>query len=187
MFSEMVRNYGSRGRGVSARDNHVIKGMKAVHVLSALAWGGGALSMQALGFLKLASADPAFRQSVEFCRHFIDTWVVIPGLAGCVLTGLFYSTVTSIGFLKYLWIGYKWLISLSAAFWGMLFWGPWGDACITWLRPRGLETPLCFIRSCILPEDWGAAGMQLTIIFSIALISVYRPVHWPWHWRKATL
>ena len=35
------RNYGSRGKGVSARDNHIIKGMKALHLLAALAWAGG--------------------------------------------------------------------------------------------------------------------------------------------------
>ena len=39
VFSERVRNYGSRGKGVSARDNHIIKGMKALHLLAALAWG----------------------------------------------------------------------------------------------------------------------------------------------------
>ena len=38
VFSERVRNYGSRGKGVSARDNHIIKGMKALHLLAALAW-----------------------------------------------------------------------------------------------------------------------------------------------------
>ena len=40
VFSERVRNYGSRGKGVSARDNHIIKGMKALHLLAA--WPGRA-------------------------------------------------------------------------------------------------------------------------------------------------
>ena len=66
VFSERVRNYGSRGKGVSARDNHIIKGMKALHLLAALAWAGGAFSMQALGFLKLGMDDPAPVKLVDY-------------------------------------------------------------------------------------------------------------------------
>ena len=101
VFSERVRNYGSRGKGVSARDNHIIKGMKALHLLAALAWAGGAFSMQALGFLKLGMDDPATVKLVEYCRYIVDSWVVMPGLIGCVLTGLFYSIFTSLGFFKF--------------------------------------------------------------------------------------
>ena len=134
MLNEMVRNYGTLGKGLSARDNIVIKGMKALHLLAATAWAGGALSMQALSFLRLSSADPEFAAQVAVCLHFVDTWVVMPGLAGCLLTGLFYSSCTAIGFFKFAWIGYKWLISLCAGFWGTMFWGPWGDDLIARLR-----------------------------------------------------
>ena len=44
-----VRHYGTTGRGISARENVVIKTTKALHLLSATAWAGGAFSMQALG------------------------------------------------------------------------------------------------------------------------------------------
>ena len=154
VFSERVRNYGSRGKGVSARDNHIIKGMKALHLLAALAWAGGAFSMQALGFLKLGMDDPATVKLVEYCRYIVDSWVVMPGLIGCVLTGLFYSIFTSLGFFKFAWVTIKWIISFCAGFWGTFFWLPVGDRCIEWLTPMGLDWPLRFVRS----SDSAACG-----------------------------
>lgn len=183
VFSERVRNYGSRGKGVSARDNHIIKGMKALHLLAALAWAGGAFSMQALGFLKLGMDDPATVKLVEYCRYIVDSWVVMPGLIGCVLTGLFYSIFTSLGFFKFAWVTFKWIISFCAGFWGTFFWLPVGDRCIEWLTPMGLDWPLRFVRSCILPEELWASLVQVAIIFAMALISIYRPLTWKM-WRS---
>ncbi|MGE9984134.1 hypothetical protein [Desulfovibrio sp. SGI.169] len=176
MLSETVRHYGTLGKGFSARDNIIIKGMKALHVLAATAWAGGALSMQALSFLRLSSDDPAFAAQVAVCLHFVDTWVVMPGLAGCLLTGLFYSCCTSIGFFRFAWIGYKWFISLCAGFWGTMFWGPWGDELVARLVPLGLDGALRFVRACVLPENMWAGALQLCIILSMCLISSYCPL-----------
>ena len=134
--------------------------------------------MQALSFLKLSLEDPATAAVVAACLHFIDTWVVMPGLAGCVLTGLFYSLFTAIGFFKYTWIAYKWVICACAGFWGTLFWGPWGDRLIAFLEPCGLAMPLRFVRGCILPETFWQAALQTALIFSMLIISVYRPLTW---------
>ena len=152
--------------------------MKALHLLAALAWAGGAFSMQALGFLKLGMDDPAAVKLVEYCRYIVDSWVVMPGLVGCVLTGLFYSIFTSLGFFKFAWVTFKWIISACAGFWGTFFWLPVGDRCIAWLTPLGLDWPLRFIRSCILPEELWASLVQVAIIFAMALISIYRPLTW---------
>lgn len=185
-----VRKYGRRGKGYHFRENRIIKNMKAVHMLAAIAWGGGALSMQALGFLRRSLDDPQFAANVDYCAHFIDTWVVIPGLFGCILTGLFYSLCTAIGFFKFAWIGYKWLITASACFWGLLFWGPWGNELIAWLAPMGLDFPLSFMRSLILPQNLPAALLQTFIILSMCLISVFRPISfrlWRWGSEKKEL
>lgn len=178
MLDEKVRSYGTTGRGVSARENIVIKTTKAIHLLSATAWAGGAISMQALSFLKLSLDDPATISVVAYCLHFIDTWVVMPGLAGCVLTGIFYSVFTSIGFFKYTWIAYKWIVSVCAGFWGTMFWGPWGDQLTAFLEPYGLEPLMLFVRGCILPENLCQAVLQTALIFSMLIISVYRPLTW---------
>lgn len=176
MVSKVVKAYGYRGKGFTARNNSVIKGMKAAHLLSAIAWGGGALSMQALNFLRLSQDDPTVYALVARCTHFVDSCIVMPGLAGCILTGLFYSLFTSIGFFRYAWIGFKWLIALSACFWGTLFWGPWGNELIKYMAPYALDAPLYLIRGCLLPENMWQGALQTGIILTMCLISVYRPL-----------
>ena len=42
----------------------------------------------------------------------------------------------------------------------------------------GLDWPLRFVRSCILPEELWASLVQVAIIFAMALISIYRPLTW---------
>lgn len=69
---DVLKEYGSRGLGLSSPDNSLIKTLKAIHLLSATAWAGGALSMQALSFLKISTADPAVREQIAYCLHFID-------------------------------------------------------------------------------------------------------------------
>ncbi len=171
----ILKSYGKRGKGYQSRDNAAVKTLKAFHMLAATAWAGGALSMQALSYLKLSTHDPAMRDMAAYCLHFVDTAVVIPGLAGCLLTGLVYSTMTSIGFFKFFWIGVKWFISCAAGFWGGLFWGPWGDDLIAMAAVHGLDWPLRFIKACILPENMWQGFMQICIILFMCLISVMRP------------
>ncbi len=181
-LNDAVRHFGTRGLGFSARENIVIKTVKALHLLSATAWAGGAISMQALSYLRLSGTlDEETARVVGMCLHFIDGVVVMPGLAGCIITGVFYSTCTSIHFFRYLWVGYKWIVSLCAGFWGTMFWSPAGDSLIAWCvtRDYGMEAALLrFIRSCMLPESFWQAALQTSIIFSMLIISVYRPRSW---------
>ena len=172
----VLANYGMRGKGFSAPDNIIIKSLKAVHLLCATAWGGGALGMQALSFLRLTTPDAALATHVGACIHAVDTYVVIPGLVGCALSGLFYSLFTAIGFFRYAWIGYKWLMTLCAGFWGLVFWSGAGDRMLEWLAPHGLDWPLRFVRGFILPENVWQGGLQIAVILSMCLISVYRPL-----------
>ena len=74
MLDNIVRKYGIRGKGFSLRDNRVIKDMKAVHMLSAIAWGGGAFAMQALGIFERSLSDAPSAALVAYCAHFVDTW-----------------------------------------------------------------------------------------------------------------
>lgn len=174
--NSIIKKYGSLGKGRSSPDNIIIKSTKALHLLAAIAWAGGAMSMQALSYIRLTTPDAALAEHAAYCLYFVDTWVVMSGLALCILTGLFYSIFTSIGFFKFFWIGYKWSVTLSAGFWGILFWMPWGDELITWATPYGLDGPLRIVRACILPENMFEGGLQVLVILSMCLISVYRPL-----------
>lgn len=182
MFDNVIKKFGTRGKGYRWRDNKLIKGMKAFHLLAAIAWGGGAFAMQALALLRQSQTEPTAEAIVAYCSWWVDTWVVMPGLLGCLFSGLFYSIFTAIGFFKFAWIGYKWLITASACFWGLLFWSGSGDKLIAWLAAYDLEQPLLLVRSCILPDNiWGIL-LQTAIIFSMCLISVYRPVSFKPSW-----
>ncbi|MBQ7586332.1 MAG: hypothetical protein IJU40_08810 [Desulfovibrionaceae bacterium] len=182
--TEIVRRYGSRGKGYRNPHNIVIRTIKAFHLLSATAWAGGALAMQALSFLKFTTDNSAAIPFIQQCSYFVDTWVVIPGLCGSALTGLFYSIFTSIGFFKYFWITFKWFITCCAGFWGILFWTSYGDALIEYLTPLKWDWPLRVIRSFILPESMFQGFLQLSVIFTMCLIAVYRPLRFPWNRKK---
>lgn len=176
MLDKYVRSYGLRGKCYRFRDHHLIKNMKAAHLLSAIAWGGGAFAMQALNILRTSATGDVPQEMIARCSWFIDTWVVMPGLFGCILTGLFYSIFTSLGFFRFAWVIYKWLISVSALFWGLLFWSGVGDTIIAWLGDSMLAEFLRFIRGLILPNSVWASILQTCIILSMCLISIYRPL-----------
>lgn len=183
-INEALRAYGHRGKGHSSSGHFLIRNMKVLHVLCAAAWAGGALAMQALAFLGRESTGATLVQ-IQSCLHFVDTWVVIPGLLGCALTGLFYSLCTSIGFFHFAWIGFKWVFTGCAALFGLLFWAGWGDTLIALLAPHGWDAPLRWARGLILPETWRQAVLQLLAIVLLFQISVYRPrSFFPWHNRN---
>lgn len=180
MLDKEVKSFGIRGKGYRFRDNHVLKNMKALHILASIAWGGGAFAMQALHLMRTMTLETNTSKIIESCSYFIDTWVVMPGLFGCILTGLFYSIFTSMGFFKFLWIIYKWVITINACFWGLIFWSSLGDRIIVYLARYNLEQPMIFMRSLILPDAIWAISIQTAIILSMCLVSVYRPLGW-WH------
>ena len=176
MLDKYVKSFGLRGKCYRFREHHLIRNMKAVHLLSAIAWGGGALAMQALNILRTSAGGGVPPDMIARCSWFIDTWVVMPGLFGCILTGLFYSIFTSLGFFRFAWIIYKWLISASALFWGLFFWSGLGDRLIQWLGSSVFADPLRFVRGLILPDSVWASILQTCIILSMCLISIYRPL-----------
>lgn len=179
----ILQNYGRRGKGYFAPDDIIIKTTKAIHLLFATAWAGGAISLQALSYIRLTSDDPLLVEHTMYCLKFVDTVVVMPGLFGCLITGLFYSLFTSIGFMKFAWIGFKWIVSIMACCFGILFLGPWGDNLIEYLSQYGLELPLRIIKLCMVPEDMWFGAQQLAIILIMCLISVYRPLTFK-IWKK---
>lgn len=180
--------YGKRGKGYRQQSYTFNKILKSFHILAATAWAGGAISIQTLTIFRLINQDLSQKEIITSCALFIDMWVVMPGLFGCILTGLVYSIFSSLGFFKYSWIAYKWIISICAGFWGLFFMvggdklllAAWGSAWLEYL--------LQFVRGFILPETIFQCVLQLAVIFSMLLISVSRPINWEWlfFWRKAS-
>lgn len=88
--------------------------LKAVHILTAVCWVGGALSLFALNHFTgdFAFGDNAY--GLNYAKHAVDVAVVIiPGAVGCFLTGLCYSLFTPWGFFKHGFIAAKWILTLA--------------------------------------------------------------------------
>ena len=157
--------------------------VKSLHLLAAVAWMGGAFSL-----LELAAGresmefEPEAVRVINICIYYVDCLVVLPGIIGCIVSGLLYSIYTPFGFVKYFWIAYKWLISLSAFFWGSLFLGPWADDVVALANSLGLGGLLATIHNCVMPQtSWGAYA-QILLLSSVVIVSVYRPVClWNWY------
>ncbi|MBQ7585875.1 MAG: radical SAM protein [Desulfovibrionaceae bacterium] len=173
---DVVRHFGSRGKGFSSPDNFLLRTLKGVHLLGACAWVGGSLGLQALCFLLHSGSKGLEADEIKACLIFLDTWVVMPGLMICLLTGLFYSMATALGFFRFFWITFKWIITFSAAFLGFGFFFPLGDNLIAYLKPLGLDSPLRLLKGFLFPEYGWQAAIQLLVLSLMVFISIFRPL-----------
>lgn len=154
-----------------------LKLLKALHLIAAATWMGGAFALMALAALREVHLDerPA-AALINLCIYYVDVSVVVPGIVGCILTGLIYSAYTNFGFFKFFWIIYKWFITCNAFFWGTTFLGPWSDDLFELSVEWGMYDILNLIHNCVMPQtSWGALA-QFVMLSSVAVISVYRPV-----------
>ncbi len=165
-------------------DSAKLKVLKTVHLMASFCWCGGALALLVLAWLRetyYAHGAPA--DLINECIHFIDSIIVMPGILGCALTGLYYSIYASFGFTRYFWIGYKWLVSVNALFWGILFLGPWKKSIFALADAYGFRTLLTHLYHCIMPSNLTEASLQILLLISMIVVSVYRPVCL-WNWKK---
>ncbi len=99
--------------------------LKALHILTAVCWVGGALSLFALNHF---AGDFAFGEQaygLNHAKHVIDVAIVIiPGAIGCFITGLCYSLFTPWGFFKHGFVLAKWVLSLALMISGTFYLGP---------------------------------------------------------------
>lgn len=154
-----------------------LKVLKTMHLLAAICWVGGAFSLMILSGLREAHLELSnFTALINMCVYYVDVGVVIPGIIGCIVTGLIYSVYTNFGFIKYFWIIYKWIITLNAFFWGMTFIGPWADDIFSTAVDWGVYDLLNLVHLCVMPQNsWGGFA-QFLLLLSVVAISVFRPV-----------
>lgn len=155
-----------------------LKLVKALHLMASVSWVGGAFALLVLAGLREASRlDPEMVRVINECIFYVDSLLVLPGVVGCIVTGLLYSVYTPFGFIKYFWIAYKWIVCLNAFFWGSLFLGPWADDIFILAVEYGFYDILDLVYNCVMPQtSWGAYA-QILLLSSVVVISVYRPVH----------
>jgi len=99
--------------------------LKGLHLLFAGLWVGGAITLILLE-LKLPTAvtgDELY--ALHSCIWTIASLIVIPTALGSLVTGALFCWLTNWGFFRYRWIIYKWVVTLAAAIFGVVWLGPW--------------------------------------------------------------
>lgn len=109
----------------------------------------------------------------------VDIWVVIiPGLFGCLLTGLFYGLFTPWGFFRHKWVVVKWIGTLAAFFFGNRFLGQWEKNLLEMSREMGFAAlqDSAFLQ-IQLQHRYGGL-VQTAVLLSMVWISIAKP------WKK---
>lgn len=156
--------------------NKGLRYLKVLHLLCVCCWIGGAVSLLLLYFLKIDVDDGAVLYGINQAIHHVDmAVVVIPGAVGCLLTGLAFSALSNWGFFKQRWIIVKWVVTVSAIFFGTFFLGPWETAMMNISGKLGLSALddaryLYYQRM----NFWFGTGQCLVLVFTV-WISVFKP------------
>lgn len=153
-----------------------MKLLKSVHLLSAMMWAIGVISMAVVGFISPESGDEL--HILLFVNRCIDNVLVIPGAIITIVTAVIYGICTNWGFFKHKWITVKWIAAVAVAVIGTFYFNVKMERCIE-ITALSRDTAL------INPELLG--NMQITMIGScfqasvlaaLVVISVFKP------WKK---
>jgi hypothetical protein len=101
--------------------------------------------------------------------------VVIPGAIGCLLTGLVYSAFSNWGFFKQKWIIVKWVITISAIFFGTFFLGPWETAMMNISGEMGLAAVEDAQYLYYQRMNFWFGTIQFFVLVFTVWISVFKP------------
>jgi len=151
------------------------KWIRALHMLSACLWGGGALSLVLLHCLFVPSSGEAL-YGRDICLKLVDQYVVTAGALGCLLTGFIFAWKSSWGFFRFKWIITKWVINISFIIFGFTCFMPWLDRMSELSGNTGalaLQTPE-YLRSQLLNE------ISAFAVFGCLLFLVWVSVFKPW-------
>lgn len=103
--------------------NQGMKFLKALHLLFAFLWVGGAISMMLLVFFVRPHEEYGMLSYASSLKM-IDDRMIIVGAMGCLVTGLLYGIITKWGFFKYRWLAVKWILVLFMMISGTYAMGP---------------------------------------------------------------
>jgi hypothetical protein len=153
------------------------KWLKGFHLFFACLWVGGAVSVNLMLYC-LKGNDGMQLYGINQSINFIDIWVIIPGNAGIILTGLLYSIYTNWGWFKHRWVTVKWVIALYGMVFGIIWLGPWAGSLehISKVRGLGALKDERYTANLLMLYLWGTF-QAATIIFAV-FISAIKP------WKK---
>uniref|UniRef100_A0A7C4EM97 DUF2269 domain-containing protein n=1 Tax=Fundidesulfovibrio putealis TaxID=270496 RepID=A0A7C4EM97_9BACT len=158
-----------------------LRWLKTLHICFASLWAGATVCIAAIQF----GFDPDTGAQMYAYRSIlwlIDLWIIAPSALLCMLTGFFYSAMTSFGFVKYWWIILKWVVTIAYNVAGFLFLSPWLEHLARLSRdlPPAQALPA---GSVLLSAAQGVVlGAQLGVVGSMILVTILKPWgHTRWH------
>jgi len=101
-----------------------VKILKIIHLMFAIIWVGGGLSLALLLFT-VSPEESWGMYAKSYSLKLIDDYLIIPGAIGSMLTGLVYGIWTNWGFFKNNWITVKWILTVILVLFGTFAMGPW--------------------------------------------------------------
>lgn len=154
-----------------------LKVLKIIHLLSAIAWFGTAIIMNAIRVL-IDLDSPEAMYYVAQVLHAIDMKILVPGAIMCLLTGIVYGIWTKWGFFKHRWLIVKWILTIFMIALGTFYIGPMVTENVTIGAQLVQGTgDLAQYQSNLSNNAW-AGGLQLTLLCFVVIISVIKP------WKK---
>jgi hypothetical protein len=152
-----------------------LKILKMIHLISASLWLGGAVGLTLINILLTGGDSGGEILGHNQTAKLIDDLVIIPGAIGCLLTGLLYSLFSNWGFFKYLWLGLKWVLTVSCIIFGTFFLDP----RINGLPPISREFGIDALVNPVYVSNVKALAIggfiQLFLILIMLYLSVFKP------------
>lgn len=152
--------------------------LKAVHILTAVCWVGGALSLFALNHFTGDFAFGEYAYGLNFAKHVIDVAIVIiPGAIGCLLTGLCYSLFTPWGFFKHGFITAKWVLTLALILTGTFYLGPRERLLLELSKTQNVTKLGAELGQYVLTfQEYSNFGfVQCGLLIFLIILSVWKP------------
>ena len=153
-----------------------MKLLKTAHLLSAMMWTVGVMSMMVVGFMSPESGDEL--HILLSVKKYIDDTLVIPGAIITLVTAIVYGLCTNWGFFKHKWITVKWIAAVAVVVAGTFYFNVKMHRCIditSISRDTALANPevvenmqIIMIGTCF----------QAAILVALVVISVFKP------WKK---
>lgn len=149
--------------------------LKYIHTFSAMMWIGGAQAILILLYKDRLATNGDELFAVNDAIRSLDNWLIGPGVAGSVMSGALISLTTHWGFFRHRWVAVKWVVTLVATFFGIVFLGPWLQELseIAGLNRLAAFDNLAYVQTYRLGVAFGVA--QMVVLLFLVLIPIFKP------------
>jgi hypothetical protein len=152
--------------------------LKIIHIVMVGLWIGGTLALILMMLFLGPGQSGGELLGYDLARKFVDDFIIIPGIMGCLFSGLLISLFTTWGFFKHRWVSVKWILTVACIIFGTFYLGPRinGQPLITTLQGASASTDPIYMAARF--QNLVGGGFQLLAIIFMIVISVVKP------WKK---